>query len=94
MLFSIMTGILSMNDVSKVGRRGFRSVLYFMFTTIIDVTLGLVLSTLAKGFMPLFAIDATQQEQSVEVLKVTLMDQVVNMFSGNIILPMSSMTMI
>ena len=41
-LFSIMAGILSMNDISKVGKLGLRALLYFMATTLFAVTLGLV----------------------------------------------------
>ena len=33
--FSIMSGILSMNDVKKVGKLGLRAMLYFMFTTVV-----------------------------------------------------------
>ena len=41
-LFSIMAGILSMNDVKKVGSLGLRALAYFMFTTVIAITVGLV----------------------------------------------------
>ena len=55
-LFSIMAGILSMNDISKVGKLGIRAVLYFMVTTLFAVTLGLVVPSLMKGFLPLIRI--------------------------------------
>ena len=55
-LFSIMAGILSMNDISKVGKIGIRAVLYFMVTTLLAVTLGLVVPSLMKGFHPLIRI--------------------------------------
>ena len=51
-LFSIMAGILSMNDMGKLGKLGVRALLYFTFTTLIAVTLGLVVSTLAKDWVP------------------------------------------
>ena len=51
-LFSIMAGILSMNDMSKLGKLGLRAILYFTFTTVIAVTLGLVVSTLVRGWLP------------------------------------------
>lgn len=92
-LFSIMSGILSMNDISKVGRLGLRTLLYFMFTTIIAVTLGLVTSTLMKGFLPLIHVDLSNTT-AVEVPNITIMDQIVNMFPENIMLPMTNMTMI
>lgn len=93
-LFSIMAGILSMNDVSKVGKLGLRALLYFMFTTIIAVTLGLVLSTLAKGFLPLIHVETSSSAPEIEIPDITIMGQIVNMFPDNIMLPLSNMTMI
>ena len=92
-LFSIMAGILSMNDVSKVGRLGLRALLYFTFTTIIAVTLGLVASTLAKGFLPLIHVETGGSTEAIEVPDLTIMDQIVNMFPDNIMLPLTNMTM-
>ncbi len=47
-----MAGILSMNDVAKVGKLGLRALLYFMTTTLFAVTVGLVVPTLLKGVLP------------------------------------------
>ena len=93
-LFSIMAGILSMNDVSKVGKLGLRALLYFMFTTVIAVTLGLVLSTLAKGILPLIHVETSSSAPEIEIPDITIMEQIVNMFPDNIMLPLSNMTMI
>ena len=93
-LFSIMAGILSMNDVSKVGRLGLRALLYFMFTTVIAVALGLVASTLGKGVLPLIHVERGGSTDAVEILDITVMDQIVNMFPDNIMLPLTNMTMI
>ena len=79
-LSSIMAGILSMNDVSKVGRLGLRSLLYFMFTTVIAVALGLVTSTLVKGFLPLIHVERDNNAAEIEIPDITIMDQIVNMF--------------
>ena len=92
-LFSIMAGILSMNDVSKVGRLGLRALLYFTFTTIIAVTLGLVASTLAKGFLPLIHVETGSGSEAIEIPDFTVMDQIVNIFPDNIMLPLTNMTM-
>ena len=92
-LFSIMAGILSMNDVSKVGKLGLRALLYFMFTTIIAVALGLVASTLAKGFLPLIHVETASSTLDMEIPDFTVMDQIVNMFPHNIMLPLTNMTM-
>ena len=93
-LFSIMAGILSMNDMSKLGKLGLRAVLYFAFTTVIAVTLGLVVSTLAKGWIPAINLHIEKTGEEVTMPEVTFMDQIINMFPDNILTPLSSMAMI
>lgn len=92
-LFSVMTGIISMNNISKVGKLGLRALLYFMVTTLFAVTLGLLVPTLLKDYLPLIHIARDAGAESIEVPHLTVMDQIVNMFPSNIIYPMSSMTM-
>ena len=92
-LFSIMAGILSMNDISKVGKLGFRALLYFMTTTLFAVTLGLVVPSLLKGILPLIRINTEAVAEVVETPHLTVMDQIVNMFPSNILAPVSSMAM-
>jgi Na+/H+-dicarboxylate symporter len=92
-LFSIMAGILSMNDISKVGKIGIRAVLYFMVTTLFAVTLGLLVPSLMKGFLPLIRISPEVMTADIEVPDRTVMDQIVEMFPSNVIAPMSSMAM-
>ncbi|MBO7490534.1 MAG: dicarboxylate/amino acid:cation symporter [Bacteroidales bacterium] len=91
-LFSIMAGILSMNDIKKVGRLGLRTLLYFMVTTLFAVTLGLIVPTLLKGVLPLIHInlDATA---TVTVPHLSVMDQIVEMFPSNLVEPLVSMRM-
>lgn len=95
-LFSIMAGILSMNDVSKLGKLGLRALLYFLLTTVIAVMLGLVISTLVKGFLPLIHVDIKSSTPAIEIpnINTNFMDQIVNMFPDNILLPFTNMTMI
>ena len=92
-LFSIMAGILSMNDIKKVGKLGLRTLLYFMVTTLFAVTLGLVVPSLLRGVLPTIHIELDPSAESVEVPHLSVMDQLVNMFPSNIIEPVSSMTM-
>lgn len=92
-LFSIMAGILSMNDIKKVGKLGLRTLLYFMGTTLFAVTLGLVIPSLLKGVLPVIHIDLDAASESVEVPRLSVMDQLVNMFPSNIVEPVSSMAM-
>ena len=92
-LFSIMAGILSMNDISKVGKLGLRALLYFMTTTLFAVTLGLVVPSLLRGLLPTRRISTETAVEVVETPHLSVMDQLVNMFPNNILEPVSSMAM-
>ena len=92
-LFSIMAGILSMNDISKVGKLGLRALLYFMATTLFAVTLGLVVPSLLKGVLPTIHISTAAAAETIDTPHLSVMDQLVNMFPNNILTPITSMTM-
>lgn len=93
-LLSIMAGILSMNDINKLGKLGLRAVLYFAFTTVIAVALGLVVSTLVRGWIPAINLHIEKTGEDLDMPEVTFMEQIVNMFPDNILTPLSNMTMI
>ncbi len=84
-MMSIITGILSMQDISKVGKLGVRVLVYFTLTTIAAVSLALFVASSVKDWFPLIKLPAA--EADVKVYDVTLMDQIVNMFPSNIVLP-------
>ncbi len=92
-LFSIMAGILSMNDVSKVGKLGLRVLLYFIVTTLFAVTLGLVVPSLLRGILPVIHINTEMTAETIETHHFSVMDQIVNMFPSNILEPVGSMEM-
>ncbi len=90
-LFSIMSGIISMRDIKKVGSIGIKTVVYYTLTTAIAITLGLITGTLFKGIFP--QLDTS--ELTYEATDPTpLMDVVVNIFPSNFITPMSSSSML
>lgn len=90
-LLSIICGIINMKDVSKLGRLGIRTLLYFMLTTIFAVTLGLLLSTLLKNVFPI--IEIPRDGNSIEAPRITLMDQIVNIFPKNMFEPLATSNM-
>ncbi|MGM9804713.1 MAG: dicarboxylate/amino acid:cation symporter [Muribaculaceae bacterium] len=90
-MFSIICGIMEMQDVKKVGRLGIRALAYFMITTIIAVTLGLVVSTMMRGYFPI--IELSPDNNMAEVVRVTFIDQIVNFFPKNILEPIYTMSM-
>ena len=53
-LFSIADGVVSLNDLKRVGSVGIKTFIYYMLTTAIAVVIGLVLVNIFKGaFTPL-----------------------------------------
>lgn len=90
-MLSIISGIVSMKDASKVGRLGARALGYFICTTLFAVTLGLTVSTLFKGVFPV--ISAGDAVYAGEAPSLSFMDQLVSFFPKNIIEPIASSTM-
>ena len=88
---SIISGIVSMKDISKVGRIGFWSMLYFMLTTIFAATLGLVVATLLKDFFP--TINLNVENTQTDIVTLSLMDQLVGFFPKNILEPILGSSM-
>ena len=52
-LFSIMSGIISMSDIKKVGSIGIKTLVYYLCTTAIAILIGLVGGNLFKQFFPI-----------------------------------------
>jgi Na+/H+-dicarboxylate symporter len=48
-LFSIMAGVMSLGDIKKVGSIGLKTIVFYLCTTSIAVTIGLLLANLFKG---------------------------------------------
>ena len=88
---SIISGIVSMKDISKVGRIGFWSMLYFMLTTIFAAALGLFVATLLKDYFP--TIDLNVESTHTDIVTLSLMDQLVGFFPKNILEPILSSSM-
>ncbi len=84
-MLSIIGGIVSMKDVSKVGKIGMNALAYFMATTVFAVALGLIVATCIQDIFPVIDIKAEGIQQ--DVVSLTLMDQLVGFFPTNIINP-------
>ena len=86
-LFSIMSGIISMRDIRKVGSIGLKTVVYYLCPTAIAIILGMLTGSLFKGLLT--QLDTS--ELTYEAADPTpIMDVVVNIFPSNFITPMSS----
>lgn len=90
-MLSIISGIVSMQDVSKVGKLGLRSIIYFTLTTVVAVALGLAVATVVRGVFPKITIPTSGAQ--IEVPHVSLIDQIVGFFPDNILTPVVNTTM-
>ena len=91
-LFSIIAGVVSLDDVKKVGAIGGKTVLFYLATTACAVTLGLVFANVMNvgaGYtMP------TNDLSYEATTPPSLIDTLVNMFPSNFVQPMADATML
>lgn len=90
-LCSIISGVISMKDIRKVGSIGWKTVVYYMCTTACAVVIGLVFANIFKGtFQVLQTTDLEYEVAST----TNFMDTLVNIFPSNIIQPLANATML
>ena len=91
-LFSIMAGVISLSDIRKVGSIGGITVIYYLVTTAVATTLGLVMAGLFKGFFPVLSTqDLTYEVQKAEGGPL---DVIVNIFPSNFLTPIVNANML
>ncbi len=90
-LFSILSGIISMSDIKKVGSIGINTLVYYLCTTAIAIFIGLVGGNLFKHFFPILETSNLNYEAPA---KTPFMDMVVGIFPSNFIAPLSEATML
>ena len=78
-LISIICGMISMDDVKKVGSVGWKTVVYYMVTTLIAIIIGLVVANLFKGAFPELSTAGLEYEAKSS----NFMDTIVNIFPSN-----------
>ncbi len=90
-LFSIMSGVVSMKDIRKVGVIGGITLIYYFFTTAIAISLGLFISNFFKGSFPVL----TTSSLSYEVGQAPApMEVLVDLFPSNFLVPVSEENML
>ena len=92
-LFSIACGVISMQDIRKVGSVGGKTVVYYMCTTAFAVMLALFLATLARHFS-LFKVLETAGLTYEPPAGQSIMDTIVAIFPSNAIGPMVNASML
>ena len=90
-LTSIVSGVISMKDIKKVGSIGIKTVAYYMLTTACAVTIGLVFSNLFKGSYQVLETSGLEYEASAAT---KFMDTLIGIFPSNFIQPMANATML
>ncbi len=89
-LFSIIDGVVSLNDLKRVGSVGVRTIVYYMVTTIFAVIIGLIIANLFKPLFP--ALSTVDLEYTPNSSKV--MDVIVNIFPSNLLAPLVNADML
>jgi Na+/H+-dicarboxylate symporter len=90
-LFSIISGVISMEDIKKVGSIGWKTVVYYLCTTAFAVAIGLVFGNIFKGFFPVIKTTDLAYDGTATT---NIMDTIVNIFPANFITPMSEAAML
>ena len=90
-LFSIMSGIISMRDIKKVGSIGLKTIVYYMCTTAFAITFRLIGGNLFKRLFPVVATTDLTYEAAE---KTSFMDTIVNIFPSNFVSPMVEANML
>lgn len=87
-LFSIMDGVISLKDLRRVGSVGIKTFVYYMVTTAVAVTIGLILVSCFKGAFPALP-SAELSELTYEAKEAPkIMDVIVGIFPDNLFAPM------
>ena len=92
-LFSIAAGVISMQDIGKVGSVGGKTVVYYMCTTAFAVVLALALSSAAKAMNLFTALETTGLVYTPPAGQ-SIMDTIVAIFPSNPIVPLANATML
>ncbi len=91
-LFSIMAGVISLSDIRKVGSIGGITIVYYLVTTAVATTLGLLMANLFKGSFPVLSTqDLTYELQQAQSGPL---DVIVNIFPSNFLAPIIDANML
>ena len=91
-LLSITQGIVSLQDVKKVGTIGLRTVVYYLCTTALAVTIGLVFANVLNVGAGYVLSDEALSYTASEA--PSFIDTIVNIFPSNFFKPMVEATML
>lgn len=91
-LFSIISGVISMQDIGRVGKIGAKTIVYYMITTMFAITLGLVFANLLQvGAGYQISTETLQYEAKAAP---SIADTLVNIFPSNAVAPLVNASML
>ena len=89
--FSIASGVISMKDIHKVASVGTKAIIYYIMTTFIAISIGLVFSEIFKGmYSPLSTTDLVYKAKEAP----SIIHTVLAMFPANVIEPLLKANML
>lgn len=90
-LFSIMAGIIQLNDVRKIGSIGLKTVAFYLCTTACAIIIGLLFAGLFSGhYMLLETTDLVYEQKS----SFSIMETLVGIFPSNFVTPQANAVML
>ena len=90
-LFSILSGMISMKDIKKVGSIGLKTVVYYMLTTALAIVIGLTMGQLFKGVFPALSTSDLVYEAKAAT---PFMQVLVDIFPSNFLAPLVNANML
>ncbi len=79
-LTSIISGVVSLGDIKRVGSVGWKTIVYYLATTAVAIIIGLAIGSLFKGAYPVLETAGAEYEAKSS----NVMDVIVNIFPSNL----------
>ena len=92
--FSLVTGAMSMGDTKKLGKIGVKTLVFYLFTTALAITLALLLASFIKPGVGIDLSKVSQAAQPDPAKAVSIKDTVLNLIPTNPIQAMAEGNML
>ncbi|MDU5237426.1 MAG: dicarboxylate/amino acid:cation symporter, partial [Finegoldia magna] len=92
--FSLVTGAMSMGDTKKLGKIGVKTLVFYLFTTALAITLALLLASFIKPGVGIDLSKVSQAAQADPAKAVSIKDTVLNLIPTNPIKAMAEGNML
>ena len=83
-LISIINGVVSLGDIKKIGTVGLTTILFFLATTILATTFGLISANIFKPLFPTFDLGGL----TYEAVQTNFLDVLLGIFPSNWLTPL------